>query len=190
MKKFINIVLNGYIGLLFPLVICIILIEKLLHLISPLISFIEDKLHVTHILGVIGIILISALLLILLGYLAGILFKSRAVKKKIETLENKFLEKIPLYNILKTVLDKEINPEKSNSFKPALIKEKDFFLLGFVTSESENYYTVNICEGGAISGRIEIVPKDVVRFLDISFIDFMKKIKQYGINSAQFAEND
>ncbi len=188
MKKIINTIINGYMGLLFPLIMTIILLEKLHHLIYPLVETIENKLHISRILGVLGIILISAVVMILLGYLSGLLIKSSFVKKEVEKFEDKILGKIPLYNLLKSLFGTGVGSKDSNVFRPALLMDEKSFSLCYVTSESANFYTLYISEGGLSGGELRIVPKNIVRLLDINLAEFTRLVKQYGVNSAQYAE--
>ncbi len=188
MKKFVSTIVNGYMGLLFPLIMTIILLEKMHHLISPLVVGIENKLHISKIAGVFNLILISALIMLLLGYLAGILIKSPFIKKQIEKFESKILSKIPIYNLIKSVLGTEIGVKGNNNFRPALLQDGASFSLCYVTSESDSFFSVFISEGGLSGGELRIVPKDNIRLLKVGLNEFTKIIKQYGVNSAQYGE--
>ncbi len=188
MKKFFSSVINGYLGLLFPLIVTIILLEKLHHIIYPVVQAIEDKLHITRMLGVIGIILISAVIMILMGYLCGLLIKASFVKKLISKLEDNILTKIPAYNLIKEFFDTEAGVNDMDNFRPALLIDEKSYSLCYVTNESDNFYTVYVSEGGLSGGEVRIVPKDTVKLLDIGLAEFTRLVKQYGIDSAKLAE--
>ncbi len=189
MKKFLVTIVNGYLGILFPLIMTIILLEKLHHLLSPLILFIENRLHISRILGVVGIIFISAILMILLGYLAGLLIKSPLVKKQVEKFEDTVLRKIPIYNLIKSIFGTSVGIKNTDNFLPALLSDGDeSYSLCYVTNESNEFYTVYISEGGLSGGELRIVPKKLVKVLDIHLGEFTRLIKQYGVNSAYLAE--
>ncbi len=188
MKKILATIVSGYMGLLFPLVMTIILLEKLHHLIYPVVEAIENKLHISRVLGVMGIILISVVFMIFLGYLSGLLIKTPFIKKEVSRFEEAILGKIPLYNLLKSVFGTQVGVEDKNVFRPALLTDEKSFSLCYVTSESENFYTLYVSEGGLSGGELKIVPKDTVRLLNIGLAEFTRLIKQYGVNSAQYAE--
>ncbi len=188
MKKIVSIIINGYMGLLFPLIMTIILLEKLHHFISPLVIGIENKLHISKITGMFSLIIISTIIMVLLGYLAGIIIKSPFIKKQIESFEVKILSKIPIYNLIKSLLGTEIGIKGKGSFRPALLQDGSSFSLCYVTSESDSFYTVFISEGGLSGGELRIVPKNNIRFLKVGLNEFTRIIKQYGVNSAQYAE--
>lgn len=190
MKKVFGIIFSGYLSLLFPLIVSIILLEKLHHLLFPVTQWIEGHLHVSRLLGVLGVILISVLLMLLLGYLCGLLIRSAYLKRQIEKYEDKFLSRIPMYNLVKSVLYTESDIGSEKKFRPALLREDEAFSLCYVTSESENYYTVYVSEGGLSGGELQIVPKHRVKILTISLPEFTRLVKQYGINSALLAETD
>ena len=189
MKKIFNTILNGYLSILFPLIVIIILLEKLHHYIYPLVQLIESKLHVSRLIGVFGIILTSALLMLLLGYLCGLLLKSKKVKKMMSGLEDDVLSKIPMYNLVKSVFITEANIEGEEHFRPALLVDDKSYSLCYVTNESDNFYTVYVSEGGLSGGEIRIVPKNMVKLLNIGLAEFTRLVKQYGIDSARLAEH-
>ncbi len=188
MKKILNTVINGYMGILFPLIMTVILLEKLHHMISPLVQRIEDKVQITRTLGVVGIIVISAVIMILLGLICGLIVKSPYVKKQIEKFEDKVLSKIPIYTLLKSIFNSELGIKGKEHFRPALLQDGDSFSLCYVTSESQDYYTIFMTDGGLGGGELRIVPKNAVRILKVGLNEFTRIIKQYGVNSAQYAE--
>lgn len=188
MKKILNIIISGYVGLLFPAIVSIILLEKLHHLLLPLNHWIESTFHIARFFGVFNVLLISILLLLLLGYLSGLLIRSAFIKRQIIKYEEKILSRIPVYNLIKSVLYTESGVSSDNNFRPALLMEEDMFSLCYITNESEHYYTVYVSEGGLSGGNIQIVPKNKVKILNISLPEFTRLVKQYGVNSAYLAE--
>ncbi len=189
MKSFFGTIINGYLLLLFPLVMTIFLLEKLHHILLPLVQFIEKNLHVSRILGVFGVIIISAVLMLLLGYLCGILVKSPFIRKEIGKFEEMVLLKIPIYNLLKSVFDSGIGTRQSEKFLPALLSDGDqSYSLCYVTNQSGNFYTVYVCEGGLNGGELRIVPQKFIKVLDMKLVDFTRLVKQYGVNSACLVE--
>ncbi len=188
MKKLLNIICNGYLGLLFPLIVSVILLEKLHNLLLPVTHWVESQLHVTRLLGVLGFFVISILLMLLLGYLCGLLLGSPLVKRQIEKYENNVLSKIPVYNLIKTVLGSQVGVRSEDNFRPALLYEEEGFSLCYVTSESERYYAICVLSGGLSGGDVKIVLKTKIRLLNISLPEFTRLVKQYGINAAILAE--
>ncbi len=188
MDRFFGTVFRGYLSLLFPLIVSFILLEKLHHLLFPLTQWIESHLHISRLLGVVGVLLISIALMVLIGYLCGLLIKSVFLQKKIEKYETTVLSKIPAYNLAKSVLSSQPGVGMQPHFRPALLREEESFSLCYVTSESPNYYTVYVSEGGLSGGDIQIVPKERVKLLNISLAEFTRLVRQYGIDSAPLAE--
>ncbi len=188
MKKILNIVVGGYIGLIFPAVVSVILIEKLHHLMLPLNHWIEATFHISRMAGVFNVMVISVMLLLLLGYLCGLLIRSAFVKKQIKRYEEKVLSRIPIYNLVKSVLYTESGASSDNNFRPALLVEDEIYSLCYITNESEHFYTVYVSEGGLSGGNIQIVPKEKVKILQISLPEFTRLVKQYGVDSARLAE--
>ncbi len=188
MKKILGIIVGGYVGLLFPVAISIILLEKLHHLLLPLNHWIESTFHISRLVGVFNVLLISVLILLLLGYLCGLLIRSEFVKKQMKKYEEGVLARIPVYNLIKSVLYTESGISSDDNFRPALLEEGDLYSLCYVTNESEHFYAVYVSEGGLSGGNIQLVPKDKVKILNIGLPEFTRLVKQYGVNSAQLAE--
>ncbi len=188
MKKLFNKICNGYLGLLFPLIVSFILLEKLHNLLLPVTHWVESQLHITRLLGVMGVFVISIFLMLLLGYLCGLLLGSPYVKRQMEKYESSVLSKIPMYNLIKTVFGSQTGVESQSHFHPALLYNDDGFSLCYVTSETEQHYAVCLVRGGLNGGEVKIVLKEKVRLLNISLPEFSRLIKQYGINAAVLVE--
>ncbi len=190
MKKLLDLLFDGYVKLLFPFVVCILLIGKILQILNPVIHFTKEKLHVSAWLGFLDVFVVSAVLLLVLGLLAGLLVKSKFVQHKTKWIEDTLLRKLPFYNELKSMLHRDTNDTDENNYHPALVRDGDFYSLGYVTGKSEKFYTVIICDTNLQGGELRIVPKDLVRLLNISFFEFSRRIRQYGANVADFAEEE
>ncbi len=188
MKKIVNVIVNGYLGLLFPLIVSIILLEKLHHLLLPVTHWVESQLHISRLLGVLNVLVISILLMLLLGYLCGCLLGSAFVKRQVEKYERNVLSKIPVYNLIKSVVSSQVGTASKANFRPALLLDEEGFALCYVTSESERFYGLCLIGGGLNGGDVKIVRKEKIRLLDVSVAEFSRLIKQYGIDSAELAE--
>ncbi len=189
MKNIFVLVVNGFLGIVFPLVMTIILLEKLHHLLYPLIRVIEDKLHISRFIGVMNVIIISAVVMLILGYLCGLLLKSGWIKKGINRFEANVLDKIPVYSIVKSLFGTEVGIKDENNFRPAALYDGESYSLCYVTNESDSFYTVFVCEGGLGGGELQIVTKEKVTLLDLSLTEFTRMVKKYGMGSAHYIEN-
>ncbi len=188
MKNLWNFILDGYIRLLTPILIGVIVIEKLLHLLSPLIHQIREHLHVNRWVGSLDAFLVSVIVLLLLGLLSGLLLKSKFIVQKTKSIESGILRKIPMYNELKSLLGERTKQQETENYLPALLNDGSYYALGYITDQSDNFYTIVICDTSLHGGELRIVPKDSVKLLDISFFEFARRIRSYGTNAAHFAE--
>ncbi len=189
MKKFITTTIKGYISLLFPLMISLILLEKLHKILQPINQQLIENLHIAHFYGILLFIVISIVDLILLGFLCGWLIKSKWVQTALRKYESTVLEKIPLYNMAKSLLGIEGNTTKGKSnFRPALLlEEQNMFTLCYVTSEGPDFYMLFLSEGGLTGGELRVVPKQLVHLLDMHLTDFSRLIKQSGVDAEKYA---
>ncbi len=189
MKAIIPLLLKGYAGLLLPLLVVFILLEKLAHLLHPVVQALESKLHLKSLFGVAAISIISIILMLILGVVAGWIIKAPFVRRWVEKLENNFLRRIPMYNLLKSVAVEETGESSSQKWQPALLHNEGVFSLCKIIDESEHFYT--IIQGAVTlhsAGEVKVVPKNIVVKLNISILELDKYEKVHGRNYAALVE--
>lgn len=178
--SFLRDTLTGGILFLLPIVLILMVIGKAFVILEKIASPISDKLP-TIILGLNGSRLVAIALLILLCFLGGLLFRTQRVKGWISILEEHVLIYLPGYSLIKAVTVDAVGGVEEHNMKPAAIKDGDFWSLGFLVEEGERMSTVFIPEAPRPeSGEIKMVPKELVKKLDVSTNIFNRSIKNYG----------
>jgi uncharacterized membrane protein len=137
-----------------------------------------------------GVSLVIVIMLItMLGFIGSFLISSPVIR-----FFEKILEKTPLVNIVYTSIKDLVNAftgEKSKFTKPVLVKfDKNIeaYKPGFVTDESlekfgnSNLVAVYMPHSYNFSGNVFLVPKENVKRLDVSSVEFMKYIVSAGVS--------
>lgn len=125
--------------------------------------------------------IITIFILVLICFSAGLLFKTKFVKKWVNILEEKILISIPGYPLIKSIMSSAIGDNEAQTMKPVMVQDGDSWNLAFLVDDGEIMSTVFIPDAPRIdSGEIRIVPSLVVRKLDISVTKFNNSIKTFG----------
>jgi uncharacterized membrane protein len=178
--SFIRTTIAGGILFLLPVVLIGIILARAYIILNRFSSPLSRRLP-NDILGFDGHILISLLLLVLVCFLSGLMFKTQIVKRWIKTLEDKVLVFLPGYTLMKSLTTDTIGDSKEATLKPALIKEGEFWGLGFLVEEGDNLSTVFRPDAPRHdAGEIRLVPKESVRKLNVPLNVFSKSIRNYG----------
>ncbi len=189
MKSLIQLLFKGYAGMLLPLLVVFILLEKLAHLLRPAVHTLESKLQLKSLLGVAAVSVISIALMLAMGVVAGLIMKSPLVRRWMEGFENVFLRRIPIYNLLKTMALEQTGEASSQAWQPALLHNEGVYSLCKIIDESERFYTVL---QGAVTlhatGEVKVVPKNLVVKLSMSMLEFDKYEKVHAKNYATLVE--
>ena len=186
--RFIRTTVIGGILFLLPLVVLFIIFEKAHSILSVISDPISRKIS-DSILGFDGSALISILLLILICFLGGLIFRSKKVKKVLQKLEDKVLIYIPGYSLMKSVTADTLGEDVANKLIPARVADGEDWLLGFLIEEGKNHSTVFLPDAPRYdAGEIRILPTSSVVKLDIPANKFTKMIRSYGVGALEFIE--
>jgi uncharacterized membrane protein len=186
--RFIRTTVIGGILFLLPLVVLFIIFEKAHSILSVISDPISKKIS-DSILGFDGSALISILLLILICFLGGLIFRSKKVKKILQKLEDKVLIYIPGYSLMKSVTADTLGEEVANKLIPVRVADGEDWLLGFLIEEGKKHSTVFLPDAPRYdAGEIRILPTSSVVKLDIPANKFTKMIRSYGVGALDFVE--
>lgn len=186
--RFIRTTVIGGILFLLPLVVLFIIFEKAHALLSVISDPISRKIS-DSILGFDGSALISILLLILICFMGGLVFRSKKVKKILQKLEDKVLIFIPGYSLIKSVTADTLGEDVANKLIPVRVADGEDWLLGFLIEEAKNHSTVFLPDAPKYdAGEIRIMPTSSVVKMDIPANKFTKMIRSYGVGVLEFIE--
>lgn len=177
---FVRSTLTGGILFLLPAVLIYILIDKGFTVLMQLSEPISKRMP-ELILGLDGSKIVTLLLLLLICFAAGLLFRSPKVKKSIAKLEDKVLIYIPGYILIKSITADAIGEQVNEKLTPAVIQDGDTWNLGFLVEEGRGLSTVFLPDAPKHdAGEVKIVPSHCVQKLDITANKFTKSINMYG----------
>ena len=186
--RFIRTTVIGGILFLLPLVVLFIIFEKAHSILSVISDPISRRIS-DSIPGFDGSALISILLLILICFLGGLIFRSKKVKKILQKLEDKVLIYIPGYSLMKSVTADTLGEEVANKLIPVRVADGEDWLLGFLIEEGKKHSTVFLPDAPRYdAGEIRILPTSSVIKLEIPANKFTKMIRSYGVGSLEFIE--
>lgn len=178
--SFIRTTITGGVLFLLPLVLLIIIFGKALNILHKLSAPISEKLP-TIIFGLDGSNLVAIVLLFLICFVSGLLFRSALVKSLIKKLEDDLLIHIPGYLLIKSITAGTIGEESEDDMVPILIHEDESWNLAFLVEKGEKFSTVFIPDAPRHdAGEVKIIPTDRIKKLDISAHKFTQCINAYG----------
>ncbi|MCC6410289.1 MAG: hypothetical protein IT270_01445 [Saprospiraceae bacterium] len=178
--SFIRTTLTGGVLFLLPVILLIILIKKAFELIAPLAAPLVVFMPVNF-LGFDGSRLAAILMLVILCFIGGLLFRSKRVQKWVVSLEDNVLSAVPGYFLLKNVAADVVGNPDEHNMKPILYQEEDTYSIGFLVEEMDGWSTVWLPETPKQdSGNAIIVPSEKVIHLNTNTFHLRRSLKVYG----------
>lgn len=183
MKSLINFIkttITGGVLFLLPITLLYIVIHKAYLLLGqiaqPLIERTPDL-----ILGFSGARIVVLLLLLVLCFVSGLLFRHTITKKWIKKLEDNFICYLPGYTLMKSIAADALKQEVETKMIPVLVNDGDAYMIGFLTEEANGLCTVFM--PGAPrheEGEIKIFPSEFVSKINMPINTAVKSIKNFG----------
>jgi uncharacterized membrane protein len=179
-KNILNKIVNGLILFLFPLIVIIFVIEKAIELIHKIIDPIKHLFPEQKVFGIGIISLLIFCLIIFICYLIGSVANHKKIIPIITTLDELLSTMIPTYHIIKTRAND--SSKKEENWKSILVAENNDWVIAFeIEQKSENYslvYFPNFPDSK--NGKLKIVERKKIKYLDISSVELQNSIKKYG----------
>ncbi len=178
--KFIRATLTGGIIFLLPIVLFSIVLAKAIEILikisQPLANVMNEK-----VFGFDGSMLVAIVLLVIICFIGGLLFRSAVVKKWIAKLEDNMLIFLPGYALIKSITADTLGEQVENELKPVLVKDEENWNMGFLVEEDERYATVFVPDAPRYdAGEVRIVPIANIKKLNVSVRKFSQSIKNFG----------
>ncbi len=146
--QFLRATITGGILFLLPVVLILMILQKAIGVLSKVSAPFSGWLPEKSIFGFTGQNLLGIIILVLLCFLAGLLFRSAWLQKGISSLEENVLTYLPGYTLMKSVTADALKADSPVFLKPVMVKDRDFHSLGFLVEESSD----NICMHCIYSG--------------------------------------
>ncbi len=157
-------------------------VEKVLHVLAP----IAKLLHIESLEGKALVEFAAIMVVIVACFLLGLLVRTAAAQTLGSWVEEKILNLLPGYQLMKKVSLQFAGGADGAHWKPALIRFPDSRQIGFLVEEhSSGDVTVFIPAAPAVSvGAVHLVKADMVEKLDVSMRKVVDCITQLGIGSS------
>jgi len=182
MLRFLKTTVLGGILFLVPIVIFIAVIGKALQITSKFAIPIAGLLGADKIVGVAVAELLAIALLVLICFIAGLAAKTQWAKKFVQSLEINVLEKIPVYELLKTKAQSTLSFEETEGMSPVAARFDDSWQVAFEIERIEDGKVVLFLPGAPDpwAGSVCVVTKDRVSPLDLTVTSAVNLMKRLG----------
>lgn len=180
LNKFVLTTLTGGILFLLPAALVIILFNKAYQILLKISTPLQDRMP-EIILGLDGSNLVALLLLVIICFFSGLIFRSAWVRNNIHRLEDGLLSYVPGYTLIKSIVSDAIGENQETSMTTVLVRDGDMWNIGFLVEQVGDLCTVFIPEAPRYdSGEVKIVPSELVKRTGITTNRASRSLKQYG----------
>lgn len=186
--QFFRTTLTGGILFLLPVVLVLILLNKarliLLKFSAPLTERMPDL-----IFGLDGSNLVVIVLLVLLCFISGLIFRSPLSRKGIDALEENVLSYLPGYAMLKSITADTLSDTREHNLTTVLLRDSDSWKIGFLVEENTDYCTVFLPDAPRHdAGEVKIVPSVWVKKVNVTTSKAARSLQRYGKGSLSWME--
>lgn len=176
-------------GIVF-LVPCILLILVLRHAMAfagkrsgPIAAAFQDH----RIAGVAVATIVTALVLLLISFIAGLFARARVGHRLARWFEDSLLGNLPQYRMVKTKAEGLAQVETGQNLKAALVGIEGGWQLGYLLEEvRSDWVAVFLPQSPTpMFGNVSYMPAERVRLLDLPMSEAVLLIKRLGVGSAR-----
>lgn len=185
LQKSIKTLLLGGILFFIPLIILILILEKAFKLanvlLGPIVRFLEGK----HLFGLGLEIIISIAVIVFVIFLGGLISRMAIARYGIKRIENAVLNKVPGYDIIKSIIDNIGMIEKEDSLRVVIAEVDDGWKFGFLSEELEDGKSAVFLPDAPNpwSGSLVYLAPEQITRTDIPVTSVMKYLRTLGKGS-------
>jgi len=185
MLQFMKTTVLGGIVFLVPVIIFIAIIGKALVLTRKITVPLADILPFGPVVDAIAVNLLGLALVVLICFLGGLSAKSLQVVGLVNSLESKFLSKIPIYSLIKGTVSSTLQSEDAEGMKPVLAHLDDCSQIGFEVERVAGGKVAVFLPGAPDpwSGSVCYFAEDRITTLDASLLSTVRVLKGFGKGS-------
>jgi uncharacterized membrane protein len=180
--------LIGGIIFLVPVAIVAALLGKIFQLTGKLAEPISKLIPIESVGGVALASIIAVVLILVIGFVAGLAAKSALGGRLFASLESKLYDLVPRYTFIKNMTaDLAGNIDNLKALKPIMVKFDDYSQIAFEVSSSDEDWATIYLPGSPDpwSGSIVNVEKSRIEALEQDFATVIKNIRRVGIAAEQ-----
>ena len=185
--QFVKTTIVGGIVFLVPIVVLVAVIGKALEVTGALAAPLAAGLPIQSVGAVAVSHLLALVILVLICFVAGLLARTAAAKLLVETLETRFLSKLPPYALLKTKTQSLLSPEDVEGMTPVAVRFDDSWQIAFEIERVQGEKVALFLPGAPDpwAGTVCVVTADRVTPLDVSIPFVAKLAKRLGRGSQE-----
>ena len=183
LRKFIINTLTGGLFFLLPIAVVLIILKKVHEVMMLVLKPVTTRLP-DDMMGFDGHQIMAVLVLVIICFMSGLLFRSTKLRVFIEKLEDDFLSAIPGYTFITSMVADKLNYKNGDMFKPVLVPQDEALAFGFLIEEADGLSTVYVPDAPDFkSGNIQIFTSDRVERLNVSPTEVSRSLKRLGRDS-------
>jgi uncharacterized membrane protein len=178
-------------GVLFlaPVLILLVIVYHAVRLLAGILTPVADHIPIQPGFGLDKPQIVAAIVLILIGFLAGLLAQMRFASRLTAALEQVILSKMPGYTLFKAVAQGSAG-DKTSNLKVALANIDDAWLMAFVVEQhASGLLTVFVPSAPTpTAGSIYYLTEQQIKRLDVPVSEAVKCIMRLGVGSRELLE--
>lgn len=192
MKQSMRFILRTIIaGVLFlgPVLVLIVVIGHAIKAIGRVLGPVASSLPIKPMFGLAVPEIAAAILLIILGFMAGLMAQTAIARQIRKTVEQLILSKVPGYTLFKAVAEGTLG-ETASTLKVALANIDDAWLMAFIVEQHvDGMLTVFVPSAPTpTAGSIYFLKEEQVKRIDVPVSAAIKCIMQLGVGSRALLE--
>lgn len=135
--------------------------------------------------------LLALVILFIFSFTAGLLALTRAGKTAGRLIESTALNRIPGYDMVRSLTHRIGDVEDTGKFAPAFVEIEEALVLAFIIEEHDNgKYTVFVPSAPTPAvGAVYIMDSYRVHFIDAPFLEAVKCVSAFGMGSADLLKS-
>lgn len=179
--NFLKTTVIGGLVFLVPLGMLAVVLSEIYDVMAIVAEPMAESLPIDSLGGIAVANIIAILFILLVGFGAGLVARTRRAQKFAESMENKILQKIPGYSLIRGMTS-SLAPEKAVKMHAVLVSLGYSSRLGLETDRTEEGDVIVYFPGSpnALSGEVHIVKSDQVTPVDRPVLTVMEHAEQLG----------
>jgi uncharacterized membrane protein len=180
--QFIKTTITGGLLFLIPVVLIVMVVGKAFRLLSPLVEKALVLLHIETGFGKLFLSIITAVLLGVIAFIAGLMIRLNRVKRVGKVIEELVLKFVPGFAYLKVIAGEQTGVEAQSNWKAVLLEDNAAWVIAFIVEENANGYSVVFIPESpkADSGNSKMILTSSLRYHPMSMREALNCLRHYG----------
>ncbi len=134
-----------------------------------------------------GEVAVAFVVLLIVSVLIGAAVRTAAGQALRERIERSLFERIPGYELLRSLTQQLAGKSEETAWQPALVEIEEALVLGFIIEEHDDgRYTVFVPSVPTpLAGAVYVLSPDRVHPLDVPFTQAIKSVSRWGLGSKE-----